>query len=100
MCYGTKYTFKVVVAKVEASNNPCTIHWLLNEENARRVYDLISAADVVQTQILPMILHPKTYIGPDEVEVHFVASRGNWWMDNIFKWHAQILRLGRGMPGL
>jgi hypothetical protein len=74
MCYGTKYTFKVVVAKVEASNNPCTIHWLLNEENARRVYDLISAADVVQTQILPMILHPKTYIGPDEVEVHFVGE--------------------------
>ena len=30
----------------------------------------------------------------------WIASCGNWWMDNIFKWHAWILQLERGMPGL
>jgi hypothetical protein len=63
--FGQDYAFQVAVSKVEAPTDPCTIHRLLNEENAERIYGLIHSTNVVRAQISPMILWPKKYVGPD-----------------------------------
>jgi hypothetical protein len=73
--FNTNYRFHIEVVKIEATKIPCTKHWLLNEEYAQRIYDLISGACVVQAEVLLMILQSKTYIGPKGLEVNFLGER-------------------------
>jgi hypothetical protein len=45
--FGLDYTFKMLMTKVKAPSDPYINHWLLDEENAARIYGLISGNSVV-----------------------------------------------------
>jgi hypothetical protein len=72
--FGVAHNFEVDIAKVAVPSNSCTNHKVLNDGNAHQIFDLLSASPVERTQLSPIILRPKSYVGPDGVEIDFLED--------------------------
>ena len=88
--FGSEYTFAVELTKVAVPSHPCTNHRMFNEENAIRIYEMICDGKAMRNQMSPMILHPKTYTGPDGRKVEFLLEGGKQVFLNLHNAHIGV----------
>jgi hypothetical protein len=80
--FGIAIMFEVDVAKVAALSNLCTNHRVLNDGNAQQIVN-------------PMILHPKSYVGLNGVEIDFFEDGSTKRFHAMHDVHVAAYREGK-----